>query len=169
MNEDIYAEWLVKRKNPAYRVPAIILMVVLAIASLVLMTKSSWAFLLFVTVIFGSAYFIRFLKVEYEYVFVTNELDIDLIYSQQIRKTKVKVEMSNVEYVEPTNEEKNRIAKENGELKYEDYTSHEKDAPKSYTIRYSLNGESHLLVFEPNEKLLRAMWRCSPQKVHLEK
>ena len=167
MNNDIYAEWLVKRKNPGYRVPVLILFVLLFILGIYATAKSSWGFLVLVVAVFGGAYFIRFLKIEYEYVFVTSELSVDKIYSQQIRKTAVKIDMSDVESVEPSDKQRNALAREDKSLKYEDFTSHEKEGGKKYTILYSKGANRHLLEFEPDEKILKAMWRCSPSKVHI--
>lgn len=165
MNNDIYAEWLVKRKDAWWTIPAILGMGVLLLIALVLTMKNSWGILVLAAVIFGIFYFIRFLHVEYEYVFVTNELNIDKIYSQQIRKTAVTVEMTNVESVEPTNAEKNKNRLADSSTKFHDFTSGQKNA-KSYTMIYSDGGATHLLIFEPNDKVLKAMWRCSPSKIH---
>ena len=108
MNDDIYAEWLVARKKAPFRIPALLGMGILILVSALLVFVNSWFTLLLVAVIVGSIYATRFLRVEYEYTFITNELVIDAIYSQQMRKNKKKIEMSSMEYVEPTNEEKNK-------------------------------------------------------------
>ena len=166
MNDDIYAEWLVKRKDTWWTLPVKVGMIIAAMIAFLLMVKYSWGFLIMVAVGLAVFYFWRFLKVEYEYVFVTNELSVDRIYSQQIRKTAVTVQMHDVESVEETNVDQNRTRLADNNLKYEDFSSGEKDA-KTYTMIYSANGASHLLICEPDEKLLKAMWRCSPSKVHI--
>lgn len=165
MNDDIYAEWLVKRKDEWWTVPAMIGMGVLVLIALILTMRTGWGFIVLIAVVFGIFYFVRFLHVEYEYVFVTNELNIDKIFTQQIRKTAVTIEMSSVESVEPTNEEKNKNRLMDKNIRFHDFTSGMKDA-KSYTMVYNAEGATHLLVFEPNEKVLKAMWRCSPSKIH---
>ncbi len=168
MNEDAYAEWLVKCKTPGYKVPAILGYVILGILSLyVMMRFQSWGFIAPVLVLILIMVTARFFKLEFEYVFVTDELNIDRIFNQQSRKTIATIAMSSVESVEVTNEEKNKIARENKNLKYDDYTSRMKNAPQSYTIRYSANGEQHLAIIEPNDKLLKCMWRCAPSKVKI--
>ena len=167
MNDDIYAEWLIQRKDPPYRIPAYLLAGVLVLISLVLMMSvNSWFSLLLIAVILACVYLFRFLKIEYEYVFVTSELSVDAIYSQQIRKNQKKIEMSSVEYVEPTNEGKNKTLLEGGKITLLDYTSRIKGTP-SYTMRFSAGGQQYLMLFEPNDKLLRAMWRCAPRKVEI--
>ncbi len=166
MNNDIYAEWLVKRKNPWYRIPYFLLVGVLALVVVLFTIRNSWGIVALAALIVGVMFTYRYLQVEYEYVFVTSELSIDAIYSQQIRKTKKRIEMGDVESVEPTNEQALQTKKEDKGIVFEDYSSKEQDA-KTYTITYSEKGSTHILVFEPNDKLLRAMWRCSPSKVKI--
>lgn len=168
MNEDAYAEWLVKCKDPGYKIPAVLGYVVLGIVSLVAMFRfPSWGFIAPVLVVMLIMFTSRFFKLEFEYVFVTDELNIDRIFNQQSRKTVIKIPMSAVEFVEPTNAEKNKLARENKNLKYDDFTSRMKNAPQSYTIRFAANGEQHLAVIEPDEHVLKCMWRCAPSKVKI--
>ena len=166
MNNDIYAEWLIKRKNPWYRVPYYLLVGVLVLVVIAITVRNSWGIVALAALIVGVMFTYRYLAVEYEYVFVTSELSIDAIYSQQIRKTKKRIEMNDVESVEPTNEEALKMRREDKNIVFEDYTSREKGVP-SYTITFTEKGATHILTFEPNDKLLKAMWRCSPSKVKL--
>ncbi|MBQ6680210.1 MAG: hypothetical protein IJM76_09370 [Lachnospiraceae bacterium] len=168
MNDDIYAEWLVARKKAPFRIPALLGIGILILVSALLVFVNSWFTLLLVAVIVGSIYATRFLRVEYEYTFITNELVIDAIYSQQIRKNKKKIEMSSMEYVEPTNEEKNKNLLAGKTVVLEDFSSGVAGTP-SYTIRYNSGGKQALLVFEPNDKLIHAMWRCAPGKVQVRR
>lgn len=166
MNNDIYAEWLVKVKNPWYRIPYYLLVGVLALLVILLTIRNSWGIVAIAVLIIAVMFTHRYLTLEYEYVFVTSELSIDVIYSEQIRKTKKRIEMSSVESVEPTNEEKIKMRREDKNIVFEDFSSKMKDE-KTYTITFSEKGATHLLIFEPDEKLLRAMWRCSPSKVQM--
>lgn len=168
MNEDIYAEWLVKRKDKAWKIPAIILAGFLLMFSLTFMIGRSWGFILPLLIVIGIFFGWKYLSVEYEYVFVTNELNIDRIYSQQYRKKGKKIQMENVDTVEPTNPERNKNLLQNKATKLLDFSSQTKDA-KTYTILCHEGGQNLIILFEPNEKVLKAMWRCSPSKVHIEK
>ena len=167
MNEDIYADYIVKRKRPGWVIPAYLGVGVLLLFSLILTMNNSWGFLAFVVVILGIMYGNRFTKIEYGYEFITDELLIDAIYSQNMRKRRKKIEMSQILSVDYTNPKllENRLADKNVTL--EDYTSHEQDC-HSYTITYTQGGKTCLLNFEPNEKMLQVMRRCSPSKVHIQ-
>lgn len=171
MNQDIYAEWLIKRKSPWYKIPYYLLIVVLVIAVIIFMISSrygSWGIVGVAIIIIGVMFTHRYLRVEYEYVFVTSELSVDAIYSEQVRKNKLRVEMSDVESVQATNDEWLKQKKDDRSIIFEDYTSGESDA-ETYTIIYTSKGSTHILTFEPDEKLLHAMWRCSPSKVKIKK
>ena len=168
MNDDIYAEWIVKRKRPGYYYPAIIGMILGIIVSMYLVFVSVWFLLVFAGAVMGTYFGRRFLKIEYEYIFVTNELTIDAVYSQTTRRRKRKIEMARVEYVEPTNEERNHNLMEGTTIRLEDYSSHEADA-KTWTIRFNDQEQQYLIIFEPNDKILNAMWRSAPGKVQRQR
>ena len=167
MNDEIYAEWYVERKNPVWFIPAILGMGVLVLIGFWLMiTQATWGFIPFLVIILGIVYGYRFLHVDYEYIFVSNELRIDRVFSQSVRKKGITIQMTDVEVVEKTNEERNKALLADKNAVHEDFSSLKKDA-ETYTMIYTAKGKRHVMVFEPNEKLLRAMWRCSPSKVRI--
>ena len=82
MNNDIYAEWIVKRKTPGYapliKIGAIFLVIIGLLASALV-----WFGVVFLLVAVGVTYVaFQMTKVEFEYIFVTNELAIDKILNQ---------------------------------------------------------------------------------------
>ena len=167
MNDEIYAEWYVNRKNPGWYIPALLGMGVLVLIGFYLMmTQPTWGFIPFLVVILGIMYGRRFLHVDYEYIFVSNELRIDKIYSQAIRKKGITIQMTDVEVVEKTNAERNKSLLADKNAVSEDFSSLDKNA-ETYTMLYTQKGKRHVMVFEPDEKILKAMWRCSPSKVRI--
>jgi len=166
MNEDIYAEWLVQKK-PSKLVPLIYIAGALFTAiSIYLMITTAWGFIAFIICAFVVFIGRRYLSVEYEYVFVTSSLTIDRIFSQAVRKTAVEIEMESVETVEKSSGNKEQLLQGTG-VTYEDFTTHY-DEDEVWMIVYTNEKKGRcLLEFCPNEKVLKAMWRCSPMKVHL--
>ena len=100
MNEDIYAEWLVKRKSPAYLPLIYVGAAILTIIAVYLMISYKFGFIAFIIAAFGIYIGRRYLSVEYEYIFVTSELSIDRIFSQAFRKNALTIDMNMVESVE---------------------------------------------------------------------
>ncbi len=166
MYEDSYAEWLVKRKDPWWNALVYLGLGVVVLLALILLMNWKFGIIALAAAIIIILFTFRYLKVAYEYTFVIDELRIDRIYSDQIRKNALKVEMTALTSVEPTNEERNALLREDKNIKFKDFSSQEKDA-KTYTIDYTEGGQRYIVVFEPNEKLLRTMWRKAPSKVHM--
>ena len=74
MNNDIYAEWLVKRKKSPLTVPFYIGIVLLFLIGFYVSVISPFGFVALLAAAAAAYFGSARLHVEYEYVFVTNEL-----------------------------------------------------------------------------------------------
>lgn len=163
MNQDMYAEWLVKRKAPVIYYASIPALALLAIFGFLL---SLWSPILgtaaLVLSIIGFYFAFRLIRVEYEYIFVTNELQVDKIMNQQKRKRVLTVQMSDVERIVPLHGEewKNSLS----DRKKTDASGHRKDG-RLFGIYYNTSDGNHLLIFEPNDKLLHVLKRSVGRKL----
>ncbi|MFQ9510685.1 MAG: DUF6106 family protein [Lachnospiraceae bacterium] len=164
MNNDIYAEWLVKRKTPSYAIFLKVGLVLLVLAGIVISTLSPFGFVALLLAVGGAYLGFRSLKVEYEYVFVTNELTIDRIQNQEKRKRMKAMEMSKIEIVAPLESHELDFTRNNPKVKTVDFSSKIPEN-KKYGVVYSDQGNTFLYIFEPNEKLLNAMKLCAPRKI----
>ena len=86
MNEDAYAEWLVKRKDPPYAIPVKVLMVVILAVSVFLALATLPGILLAVAAAVAAYLIFTNLSVEFEYLFVEGDLSIDRILAKTRRK-----------------------------------------------------------------------------------
>ena len=167
MNQDIYAECLVKRKDPPYKILYYIGVVFLFLIGLVASMLFSFGFI----VLFGAVAVVWFvgprLHVEYEYVFVTNEMEIDRIFSQRYRKKGQKIEMQKVELVAPMSSHEFDNVKQNPQIKVVDYSSKMPDA-RTYGVTYSDDKGRFLFVIEPNDAILKCMKSTAPRKVQVD-
>jgi hypothetical protein len=168
MNEGCYAETLVKRKMTAGAILGMIGMSLLVTAGLVLTFMNRFGVFALVAAVLVIFIFYRFLRVEYEYIFVTGELQVDRIYSGSVRKAGPRIDITNVERVERIADEALKELKSRPKGEVLDYTSHIGD-PEIYVVRYHDNMGSKFLLFEPDEKLLKTMWRSAPSKVKIPK
>lgn len=164
MYDEVYAEWLVKCKKPAYITPLKVLVCILLALS-VLSMLFVWFGFIFV-ILFGAAFYVLGLmsNQEYEYIFVAGELDIDRILGAQNRKRKCKLNMDEVELIAPWNASELAGLKGKPGMKITDYSSR-MHQEKTYGIVCHKEGETKLIVFEPNEKMIQEMKRCAPRKV----
>lgn len=165
MNE-IYAEWLVKKKRPMYWLFLIPLGVVVSFLILIFcLYYVPYIGFIIGLLPFGALYlFIPYSKIEYEYIFVTGELTIDKIISQNKRKTIINLDMSNVEMIADLSGHYLDGQMGNNNIKKFDFSSGEKDR-KLFGVLCSVGGETRIYIIEPSAKLIEAIKKTNPRKV----
>lgn len=161
---DTYVEQLVsKKKNPMLNVARFILYGV-AIAFILFSLVAGYLFLIGGIVVGAVAYFLLpSFDVEYEYLYLSKEITIDKITSQQRRKTVETIDLAKAEIIAPINSHELDSYK-NRNLATKDYTSGEADA-KAYMIAYIDGQDSKLISFEPDDEMLSAIKSVFPRKV----
>lgn len=165
MNE-MYAEWLVKRKTPAYAMLLKIVMGILCAFAFFLSISPAFG-ILGVIILFAvgaATYFVfRNSEVEFEYLYVTNQLSIDRIYGKSKRKKAWEGSMEEIEIVAPTGSTEAKDHETNN-MKVLDFSSHGAGV-KTYTLISHSGAETTKIIFEPNDKLLHCMKMTAPRKV----
>ena len=161
--EQSYVEANAKKKTT---VKVVVLKIVLVIGViLLLMTTIFSRFLL----IFGLAaavflfwYWPRF-KEEWEYVFCDGQVDFDIIQGGERRKHKLRIEIENADVIALMSSSRMDGYRH---LKVVDYTSLRSDA-RIYGIatRISDDGEKVVIMFEPSDRMLEAMYAKCPNIV----
>lgn len=163
MNEDNYVEWLVKRRDPVYAIPVKILMGCICIVS-VLLAMQTVLGVIIMTLAGLATYFVFLnLSVEYEYLFAEGSLSVDRIMGRARRKKAFDCEKEEVQMVAPAD---SYVLKDyvNQNTKVKDFTSGQSNA-KVYALVCQKGAESLKILFEPNEKMLKAMRRAFPRKL----
>lgn len=169
MNNDLYAEWLVKRKNGSKELIIQIGLIVIAAAGVfALLLFPTWGIFITAAAIVVAVFGFQALKVEYEYIFVTDELQITPILNQQRRRNKkrVSIEMEKVVVVAPMKGHELDPYTNDNKVKKFDFSSRMPDA-KTYGIVTEDRGEKVLYIIEPNDRTLTAMRNAAPRKVRL--
>ena len=101
MNEDAYAEWLVKRKDPVYAIPVKILMIVLCLIS-VMSALQTVLGVIFMTIVGVATYFVFInLSVEFEYLVVEGDISVDRILARSRRKKVINCKKEEIQIVAP--------------------------------------------------------------------
>ena len=164
---DLYSELLVKKertiKDKLVKGGLIALVVICALVGIVM------PFLFFVAIALGiAAYFIiPGTDLEFEYLFVNGELDIDKIMSKQKRKRVFSGDVSSLELLAPTQSHELDHYRSRSDIKKNDFSSGKKDA-RTYTMILKKEKGMELVVFEPSDVMLNDMKRMAPREVHLQ-
>lgn len=158
--ESMYAEVVVKPKQPMVRNLIAAAIYVLAVAFFGLACYTSFVYqtlqvvaycLPFEVVVFAlNTYFYRRGKIEYEYLYCDDVLIVAKIINKSKRKNMAKIEMDNVELVAPITAPE---AKSFESLPKKDFASAKKENP-IYILVTVLKGKKVRLLLEPSEKLL---------------
>ena len=162
---DLYREILVKREMPASaRIlkGALIGLVVLCLLGGIMVTP----LLLPVGVVLGVVFWIFVLPkldVEYEYLYVNGELDIDVIYSRQKRKRIDSYDMQELELMAPTKSHALDSYVNGQGVKIKDFTSGRPDQ-KSYTLVLNKEKGREIIRVEFDDVVVNDIRRISPRK-----
>lgn len=162
MNEDAYAECLVKRKDPAYAFPAKAGITVLLVIAL-LTAFVSLLGLVLLAAVGVAAYFVHTgLSVEYEYLFVEGDLSIDRILAKSRRKKVLECGKDEIQIVAPSDSYMLKDYEKSG-MKVKDCSSG--TGAKTYSLIYQQGADCVKVIFEPNDRILRSMRNYIPRKV----
>ena len=131
--------------------------------------------LIFFTVLFAAAgimmnpLILLLALVEFEYLYVNGELDIDRIYSQSRRKRAASYELSNMEILAPYQSHQLDSYKNNQSIKRYNYSSGiEGQGHKPYAFVISKDNTMQMVIFEPDEVMLKDIRNRAPRKVFMD-
>lgn len=166
MNDALY-ELLVSRKPKPYDliIRILIIVVIVLIAVLGLPFIGYFSFILAVLIAF-LAYYLIFprLNVEYEYILLNHDLQIDVIYSQQKRKTLKNIDIQAAEIIAPKNSPRLNSYHPSKTL---DFSSGDSNA-KVYAIMISLDQTNVCIYIEPDQKMIDHMRQWMGSKMFLD-
>ena len=161
--ESMYAEVVVKPKQPMVRNLIAAAIYVLAVAFFGLACYTSFVYqtlqvvaycLPFEVVVFAlNTYFYRRGKIEYEYLYCDDVLIVAKIINKSKRKNMAKIEMDNVELVAPITAPE---AKSFESLPKKDFASEKKTNP-IYAVVTVVDGKKVRVLLEPSEKMLEGL------------
>lgn len=105
-------------------------------------------------------------KLEYEYSYFDNELVVDKIMNQKVRKRLHTYSFSKLEIMAPTGSQRLRLGVNN--RKQFSYTSNDPEAVTYTAVLYDEKNRIVELKFEPNEELLTRLQHNHPRKIYLD-
>ena len=161
---DMYKEILISRKTPVVNKlikGALILVTVLGILTGMVFFPF---FLIGIAAGVASYFLLPKLEVEYEYLYVNGDLDIDAIYSKQKRKRHASYTIEEMELLAPAKSHALDFYLNNKETKVRDFTSQDEEKP-SYIMVVNKEKGRELVKLELDEDILADIRRMAPRKV----
>lgn len=163
---DAYKEIMVKRSTPFYYKILKGFMIIMTVLCMILGLGGLWPLLIAgVALIAACVFVIPKFDVEFEYLYVNGELDVDAIYSKQKRKKKGSYDVSELEILAPENSHELDSFKNKKDLKLNDYTSLDPNA-KSYIMVVNKEKGQEMIKVELDDYILNDLRRMAPRKVH---
>ena len=160
---DYYTEQLVKQKTKMTSI--------LAKAGLLAATVLSFAAVLFfpmavivpVLMIVLDVFLFKRMDLEFEYLYVNGDLDIDKIMAKQKRKKVFETNVKNMEVLAPSGSIELQPFQK---VKTYDFSSG-KEESKTYELVTTKKGQTVKIIFEPNQTILEGMKMLAPRKVFI--
>lgn len=166
---DLYTEVIVKKERTAKDIAIKILLILGTVLSLFAFITGIFGILslvLLAAFVAGDFFLFPSLDLEYEYLYVNGELDIDKIMSKQKRKRVFSGDVSNLEIMAPSNSHELDYCRNRQDIKKLDFSSGKKDQ-KTYTMVLKTEKGLQMVIFEPNEVIVKDMKRIAPREVSL--
>ena len=165
---DLYSELLVKKdktaKDSLLKYGLIVLTVLAVFAGLIITPLA-----LIIAVALGIACYFVIPKtdVEYEYLFINGDFDIDMIMSKTKRKKVKSFKLSEADLAAPLDSHRMDYYKGNQNMKVLDFSSGNPEH-KRFGVITRLDGNLCKIILEPDEALAQAMKNSAPSKVFLD-
>ena len=165
---DLYSELLVKKdktaKDSLLKYGLIVLTVLAVFAGLIITPLA-----LIIAVALGIACYFVIPKtdVEYEYLFINGDFDIDMIMSKTKRKKVKSFKLSEADLAAPLDSHRMDCYNGNQNMKVLDFSSGNPEH-KRFGVITRLDGNLCKIILEPDEALAQAMKNSAPSKVFLD-
>lgn len=165
---DLYSELLVKKdktaKDSLLKYGLIVLTVLAVFAGLIITPLA-----LIIAVALGIACYFVIPKtdVEYEYLFINGDFDIDMIMSKTKRKKVKSFKLSESDLAAPLDSHRMDYYNGNQNMKVLDFSSGNPEH-KRFGVITRLDGNLCKIILEPDEALAQAMKNSAPSKVFLD-
>lgn len=159
--DDFYTEQLIKKQTDMKDVLVKAVLVALTIVSALSIFMFVFGIIALIVMIIVDVIMFPRLKVEYEYLFVNGDLDIDKIMNKSKRKKIFSVTADQLEMLAPVGSIELMQYKK---VKTYDYSSGTGNG-KLYALVAAIGGEMCQVVFEPNETIVEGFFMKAPRKV----
>lgn len=167
---DVYCEYIIKRKTGTWGLFCRLFVVMATVLAMLFGFIALQFYGLFggLLLVYLCYYVFKNTDIEYEYQFISGQLDIDVIFAKKKRKRARKFDIRSVEVFAPLNHEVFKEYGKQGDIrKYKvvDYSSGYPDRERyAFIVSMGENGIAKV-IFEPNEKMVEAIRNYIPSKM----
>lgn len=162
---EMYTEILVPRKVTALDIFVKVCLVLLTGAAIAVGVIVRPLFLIAAAVLLVLDFLlIPRLSVEYEYLYINGELDVDKIFSKNRRKKAASYTMDQVEIIAPVGSDHLAEYNRRPGIRTVDFSSRQADA-SVYVMIVSQERQMERVLLEPDEKMLKDLKMKMPRKV----
>ena len=158
---DFYTEQLIKKQTTGKDRMIKILLILLTVVSVLIIFIFPFGIILPVALIALDVFMFQRMDVEYEYLFVNGDLDIDKIMHKARRKRVCSVNINDVEILAPAD---SGDARQYQRAKTQDYTS-ASGSKNVYALVVNEKGVLKKILFEPNDTIVEGFFLMAPRKV----
>lgn len=158
---DFYTEQLVKRQTTGKDRLLKMLLIFVTVLSVFIVFVFPLGMILPVVLAVVDVFLFQRMDVEYEYLFVNGELDIDKIIHKARRKRVCSVNVNDMEVLAPMSSGE---ARQYQGIKMKDYTSASGNG-KEYVLVTKEKGVLTKILFEPNDDIVEGFFLLAPRKV----
>ncbi len=104
-------------------------------------------------------------NVEYEYIVINSNLDIDKITAKKRRKRVLSLDIKDAQLMACIKDAENNASyKNSANVEVMDFCP-DIEGADTYFIEYSAGGKKKLVLFQPNEKIVDGLWNFNPKSV----
>ena len=161
MNEVYYEVMVAKKKVPFMKTAQIMFAVMAGFFVFAMMIGMWWGLILAVAFGFASHFLKMFGDIEFEYLYIDKELQIDRILNKNKRKRMETLDLNELEILAPIRSHE-LDGYRNRDMKKADYSSGEESHDSQ---KYMLVVNNKQIIFEPTEEMVKTIKRFAPRKV----
>ena len=157
---DYYTEQLVKKQAGMKDIVIKAALVAVTIVSVLIVFLFPFGIILPVLAVILDVLMFRRLNVEYEYLFVNGDLDIDKIMNKAKRKRMFSANVNDLEILAPADSIEVR--------QYQKAKTYNYSSGSGQAALYALvseRGEQKKIIFEPNDTIVEGFYMMAPRKV----
>lgn len=158
---DYYTEQLVKKQTDMKDMLIKAVLIAVTIVSFLIVLMFPVGLILPIVMIVLDVFMFRRLNVEYEYLFLNGDLDIDKIMNKSKRKKVFSASVADMEFFAPVDAVELRQYQN---ARTFDFSSGDRQA-KRYAMVISGKGELKKVVIEPNDTIVEGLYMMAPRKV----